>query len=268
MTRYAADLPTPVAFEEQHVANTLAEVLSAHGLRQLHVAETEKYAHVTYFFNGGREEPWPGEERVLVPSPRDVPSYDHKPEMSARRGRRPRRRAHRRRRTRSASSTSRTRTWSATPGSIPAVVTAGETADRCLGRVVERVAELGGVCLVTADHGNAETDVRSRTASARTRRTRRTRCRSSSRAAQRVSATAARSPIWLRRSSAARRARTAEMIGTQFVEQTFTKAQRKTHARPQELRRKGGYTPAPCRSHSPIRLCCGRPSEATNGLFA
>ena len=63
--------------------DTLAEVLSAHGLRQLHAAETEKYAHVTYFFNGGREEEWEGEERMLVPSPRDVPSYDLKPEMSA-----------------------------------------------------------------------------------------------------------------------------------------------------------------------------------------
>src|SRR5262249_42153553 len=83
MTRYAAELQTPVAFDEQRVPGTIAEVLSARGLRQLHVAETEKYAHVTYFFNGGREEAWPGETRILVPSPRDVPSYDQKPEMSA-----------------------------------------------------------------------------------------------------------------------------------------------------------------------------------------
>src|SRR5439155_3952911 len=69
--------------EEQRVDHTMAEVLAAEGIRQLHAAETEKYAHVTYFFNGGREEPWPGEERILVPSPRDVPSYDLKPEMSA-----------------------------------------------------------------------------------------------------------------------------------------------------------------------------------------
>ncbi len=61
----------------------MAEVLAQHGVRQLHTAETEKYAHVTYFFNGGREEEFPGETRILVPSPRDVPSYDHKPEMSA-----------------------------------------------------------------------------------------------------------------------------------------------------------------------------------------
>jgi 2,3-bisphosphoglycerate-independent phosphoglycerate mutase len=156
MTRYAADLDTPVAFTEQDIPNTLAEVIAAHGLKQLHVAETEKYAHVTYFFNGGREEPWPGEDRMLVPSPRDVPSYDHKPEMSA------------------AEVADRVVEHIgegyafcvvnfANPdmvghtGSIPAVIAACETADRCLGRVVDRVAELGGVCLVTADHGNAET---------------------------------------------------------------------------------------------------------------
>jgi 2,3-bisphosphoglycerate-independent phosphoglycerate mutase len=155
MTRYAADLDTPVAFEEQDVPATLAEVLSAEGRTQLHVAETEKYAHVTYFFNGGREEAWPGEDRVLVPSPRDVPSYDHKPEMSA------------------DEVTDRVVEKLgegfafcvvnfANPdmvghtGSIPAVIRACETADHCLGRVVERVIELGGVALITADHGNAE----------------------------------------------------------------------------------------------------------------
>ena len=83
MTRYAEDIPTPVAFPEQDVAETLAEVLSGAGIRQLHAAETEKYAHVTYFFNGGEETEWEGETRVLVPSPRDVPSYDLEPEMSA-----------------------------------------------------------------------------------------------------------------------------------------------------------------------------------------
>ena len=83
MTRYAEDIPTPVAFPEQDVAETLAEVLSGAGIRQLHAAETEKYAHVTYFFNGGEETEWEGETRVLVPSPRDVPSYDFEPEMSA-----------------------------------------------------------------------------------------------------------------------------------------------------------------------------------------
>ena len=79
MTRYRDDFPFPAVFDEQVVRNTLAEVLAASGVRQLHVAETEKYAHVTYFFNGGEEREWEGETRILVPSPRDVPSYDLKP---------------------------------------------------------------------------------------------------------------------------------------------------------------------------------------------
>jgi len=155
MTRYASDLPTPVAFEEQDVPATLAEVLAGQGLSQLHVAETEKYAHVTYFFNGGREQGWPGEDRILVPSPRDVPSYDHKPEMSADEVA-----------DRVVGEIGEGYAFCvvnfANPdmvghtGSIPAVIKACETADRCLGRVVDRVTELGGVALVTADHGNAE----------------------------------------------------------------------------------------------------------------
>src|SRR5438874_1638890 len=83
MTRYRGDFAFPVAFREQKVEMVMAEVLAEHGVRQLHAAETEKYAHVTYFFNGGREAEWGGETRMLVPSPRDVASYDQKPEMSA-----------------------------------------------------------------------------------------------------------------------------------------------------------------------------------------
>ncbi len=83
MTRYRADFACPVAFEEQDVVEVMAEVLAERGLRQLHVAETEKYAHVTYFFGGGEEDPEPGEDRCLVDSPRDVATYDEKPEMSA-----------------------------------------------------------------------------------------------------------------------------------------------------------------------------------------
>src|SRR4029450_2011978 len=74
---------SPVAFPPREPETTLAQVIAEEGERQLHVAETEKYAHVTYFFNGGREEEWSGEERYLVDSPRDVPTYDHKPQMSA-----------------------------------------------------------------------------------------------------------------------------------------------------------------------------------------
>ena len=155
MTRYAEDIPTPVAFPEQDVAETLAEVLSGAGIGQLHAAETEKYAHVTYFFNGGEETEWKGETRVLVPSPRDVPSYDFAPEMSA-------------------AGVAGAVTGAigdgygfcvvnfANPdmvghtGVIPAVVRAVEAADAALGEVVHATASLGGVCLVTADHGNAE----------------------------------------------------------------------------------------------------------------
>jgi len=155
MTRYAEDIATPVAFPEQHVPDTLAETLSTAGIRQLHAAETEKYAHVTYFFNGGDEDEWSGETRTLVPSPRDVASYDLKPEMSA--------------------AGVAEEVIRALPdgygfcvvnfanpdmvghtGAIPAVVLAVEAADAALGRVVAATLGLGGVCLVTADHGNAE----------------------------------------------------------------------------------------------------------------
>ena len=155
MTRYREDFACPVAFEEQDVAETMAEVLAEHGARQLHVAETEKYAHVTYFFNGGREDEWAGETRILVPSPRDVPSYDHKPEMSAQKVAR-----------RFCDEVGNGHAFAvvnfANPdmvghtGAIPAVVEAVETTDACLREVVEAVDRLGGVSLVTADHGNAE----------------------------------------------------------------------------------------------------------------
>jgi 2,3-bisphosphoglycerate-independent phosphoglycerate mutase len=155
MTRYSEELDCPAVFGEQVVTDTLAEILADHELRQLHAAETEKYAHVTYFLNGGVETEWPGEHRLLVPSPREVASYDQKPEMSA------------------PELADRFCAEIATgydfgvvnfanpdmvghSGVIPAVVRAVETTDRCLGQVVDCVAEVGGVCLVTADHGNAE----------------------------------------------------------------------------------------------------------------
>jgi 2,3-bisphosphoglycerate-independent phosphoglycerate mutase len=156
MTRYHEDFDCPVAFAEQDVQETLAEALAEHGLRQLHVAETEKYAHVTYFFNGGEEQEFAGETRILVPSPRDVDTYDQKPEMSADEV------------TERLCGALEDDGYSfavvnfANPdmvghsGVIPAVVKAVETADSCLGRVVETVQRLGGVLLITADHGNAE----------------------------------------------------------------------------------------------------------------
>ncbi len=156
MTRYRDDLDTHVAFAEQQVSETMAEVLAEHGACQLHAAETEKYAHVTYFFNGGREEEWPGEDRILVPSPRDVPSYDHKPEMSAREL------AQRFSEAISSGDYRFALVNFANPdmvghtGSIPAVTAAIETVDGCLGEVVDAVERAGGVSLITADHGNAE----------------------------------------------------------------------------------------------------------------
>ncbi|HZC30148.1 MAG TPA: 2,3-bisphosphoglycerate-independent phosphoglycerate mutase [Gaiellaceae bacterium] len=156
MTRYRDDFDFPVAFPEQKVEGVLAEVLSAQGLRQLHAAETEKYAHVTYFLDGGREEPFPGEERILVDSPRDVPSYDHKPEMSAREV------ADRVVAAIDDDGFGFVIVNFANPdmvghtGMIPAVVKAVETTDECLGRVVDAVERAGGVSIVIADHGNAE----------------------------------------------------------------------------------------------------------------
>ncbi len=155
MTRYRADFPFPVAFEEHTVRETMAEVLAERGVRQLHLAETEKYAHVTYFFNGGDEHEWEGETRILVPSPRDVPTYDKKPEMSAPEVAR-----------RFVEEIPKDYRFAivnfANPdmvghtGVIPAVVRAVEAVDACLGQVLDAVEVLGGVCVVTADHGNAE----------------------------------------------------------------------------------------------------------------
>jgi 2,3-bisphosphoglycerate-independent phosphoglycerate mutase len=156
MTRYRDDFDCPVAFGEQTVDETLGEVLAEHGVRQLHAAETEKYAHVTYFFNGGREEELAGETRILVPSPRDVPSYDHKPEMSAREV------AERSVQALEENGYGFAVVNFANPdmvghtGSIPAVVKAVETVDEWLGSLVEAAERAGGVSLVTADHGNAE----------------------------------------------------------------------------------------------------------------
>jgi 2,3-bisphosphoglycerate-independent phosphoglycerate mutase len=156
MTRYREDFRCPVAFEEQKVRETLAEVLARHGAAQLHVAETEKYAHVTYFFNGGEEDEWPGERRILVPSPRDVPSYDLEPEMSAAEVTNKLVAALREEEYRFVVVNYANPDMVGHTGSIPAVVRAVETVDACLGRVLEATERAGGVCLVTADHGNAE----------------------------------------------------------------------------------------------------------------
>ena len=157
MTRYRSEWGYPVAFEAQDVRQGLAEHVSAMGLRQLHVAETEKYAHVTYFFNGGREAPFDGEERILVQSPQHVATYDQAPQMSAD-GIRAALVEH-----------------LATPappafvvvnfanadmvghtGVIPAAVAGIEAVDACMGDIRAAVAGAGGLLAVTADHGNSE----------------------------------------------------------------------------------------------------------------
>jgi 2,3-bisphosphoglycerate-independent phosphoglycerate mutase len=161
LTEYEEGWPYPVAFPPERPRTTLGIALAAAGARQLHVAETEKYPHVTYFFNGGEETPLAGERRALVDSPRDVPTYDHKPQMSA-----------------AAAAAAFTEAWregqdAATgyrfgiinfanadmvghTGVIEAAVTAIETVDECLGGVVAAVHASGGACVVTADHGNAD----------------------------------------------------------------------------------------------------------------
>ncbi|BDV41364.1 2,3-bisphosphoglycerate-independent phosphoglycerate mutase [Geotalea uraniireducens] len=156
MTEYDATFNLPVAFAPEPLTNILGEVLGKNGLRQLRIAETEKYAHVTFFFNGGSETPFPGEDRILVPSPKEVATYDLQPEMSA---------------------------YPVTDellrciedgthdviilnfanadmvghtGQLAAAIKAVEAVDDCVGRVVAAVRRKGGAALITADHGNAE----------------------------------------------------------------------------------------------------------------
>ncbi|BBD07853.1 2,3-bisphosphoglycerate-independent phosphoglycerate mutase [Desulfovibrio ferrophilus] len=156
MTRYEASFPLPVAFPPQTISETLGEVVSGLGAKQLRIAETEKYAHVTYFMNCGREEPFENEERVLIQSPRDVATYDEKPEMSVKEV---------------------TQKLLAALGSghysfiacnfanldmvghtgiIPAVLEAAKNVDECVGQVVNLALASGFRVMITADHGNAE----------------------------------------------------------------------------------------------------------------
>jgi 2,3-bisphosphoglycerate-independent phosphoglycerate mutase len=156
MTEYDAEFGLPVAFRSELPERILAEVVAGEGLAQLRIAETEKYAHVTFFFNCGLEEPFPGEDRVLIPSPRDVATYDHKPEMSAREV------------TERVVQQIREGEYAfillnyANPdmvghtGVLPAAVKAVETIGACLERVSEAVLAMDGDLLVTADHGNCE----------------------------------------------------------------------------------------------------------------
>ena len=155
MTQYDETFDAPVAYPPQTISQTLGQVVSEAGLTQLRIAETEKYAHVTYFFNGGEEIPYPGEERVMIPSPK-VATYDLKPEMSA------------------VEVTDRVVTeiragqydlvimnyanadMVGHTGQIPATIEAVDIVDKCVGRVTQAMRERGGITCITADHGNAE----------------------------------------------------------------------------------------------------------------
>ncbi len=156
MTEYVEGWSFPIAFPPHHPDVTMSSVIAQAGLKQLHVAETEKYPHVTYFFNGGEETPYDGERREMVQSPRDVATYDQKPAMSA-----------------PEAAAAFVNAWNEDgagfgiinfanadmvghTGSIPAAIEAVETVDSCLGEVVTAVHASGGVCVVTADHGNAD----------------------------------------------------------------------------------------------------------------
>ena len=155
MTEYDQTIDSPVAFSPQPLKNTLSEILSAAGIKQLRLAETEKYAHVTFFFNGGVELPYPGEERILIPSPK-VDTYDQKPEMSALEVTEEFIGQLRFDRHKVIIVNYANVDMVGHTGDMEAAVRAVETVDRCLGRVVQTLLEKDGVALITADHGNAE----------------------------------------------------------------------------------------------------------------
>ncbi len=161
MTEYESDFNLPAAFPPLSMSHILGEEISNHGRHQLRIAETEKYAHVTYFFNGGREAPFPGEDRILVDSPREVATYDLKPEMSARTV------------TDRLLAALQEKQAAGTPydlvvlnfangdmvghtGILAAAVKACETVDECLGRIAAFMQKQNNIMLITADHGNAE----------------------------------------------------------------------------------------------------------------
>ncbi len=155
MTKYSDTVVADIAYKPTSLANTLGEVLAANGLTQLRAAETEKYPHVTFFLSGGREAPFPGEERILIPSPK-VATYDLQPEMSAY--------------PLAEAVAAKVETGDidvlvlnfANPdmvghtGSIPAAIAAVEAVDECLGKVMKAIQSRNGIALVTADHGNAD----------------------------------------------------------------------------------------------------------------
>jgi 2,3-bisphosphoglycerate-independent phosphoglycerate mutase len=156
MTTYDSSLGLPIAFPKESYPNIFPEIIAGKGMTQFRCAETEKYAHVTYFFNGGREEPFPGEDRKMLPSPKDVPTYDKKPEMSAKAV------------ADSVEEAIRSGKYDfvlvnfANPdmvghtGVLDAAIHAVEVVDQGLGKIVAAARAAGGAVLITADHGNCE----------------------------------------------------------------------------------------------------------------
>ncbi|MCP3871759.1 MAG: 2,3-bisphosphoglycerate-independent phosphoglycerate mutase [Desulfobacteraceae bacterium] len=156
MTQYDESFDLPVAFASQHLDNILGETLSRNNIPQLRIAETEKYAHVTYFFNGGDEKVFPGEERILIPSPRDVDTYDEKPQMSALKVADTACEAIKSSKFKFIILNFANMDMVGHTGILKAAIKGCETVDTCVKKVVTQILETGGVALVTADHGNSE----------------------------------------------------------------------------------------------------------------
>ena len=155
LSSYGEDFQLPMAFAPSSIHNGFGEVLANLGMKQLRIAETEKYAHVTYFFSGGREQLYPGEDRVLVPSPK-VATYDLKPEMSAFEVTDKLEEAIRSKKYQAIICNYANGDMVGHSGNLHAAIQAVEALDKCIGRVVQAMLDCGGEVLITADHGNAE----------------------------------------------------------------------------------------------------------------
>jgi 2,3-bisphosphoglycerate-independent phosphoglycerate mutase len=156
LTQYDETFKLPVAYEPRELRQILGQVVSARGIRQLRIAETEKYAHVTYFFNGGEEKEFAGEERILIPSPRDVPTYDLKPEMSARKVTEALVKKFLEDDIGLVIANYANADMVGHTGNFEAAVKACEVIDECLGRVVDAALAKKARLIITADHGNIE----------------------------------------------------------------------------------------------------------------
>jgi len=156
MTQYDETFSHPVAYQPREIRKILGEVASQAGIKQLRIAETEKYAHVTYFFNGGEESKFPGEERILIPSPKDVATYDLKPEMSARPVTEALIEYLREQPVGLVIGNYANADMVGHTGNFEASVKAVEVIDECLGKVVDAVLSKKGKMIITADHGNIE----------------------------------------------------------------------------------------------------------------